>query len=78
MATITVSDELQTFIDSEILEHGFATASEYVSYLVRQEQKRRAKEQLGALLLGGAESGESLEITAEAWQNLRLKRVAGR
>jgi Arc/MetJ-type ribon-helix-helix transcriptional regulator len=74
MATITLSDELQAVVDAEVLENGFANAAEYLASLVRRDQKRRAKEQLGALLLGGVQAGEPLEITAEAWQNLRLKR----
>ncbi|WP_263384775.1 ribbon-helix-helix domain-containing protein [Granulicella arctica] len=76
MATILLSAELQAVIDAEVLENGFASPAEYLASLIRQDQKRRAKEQLGALLLGGVESGEPLEITAEAWQSLRIKRNA--
>ena len=74
MASVHLSDELQAVVDAEVLENGFASPAEYLASLIRQDQKRRAKEQLGALLLGGAESGEPHEITAEVWQNLRLKR----
>jgi Arc/MetJ-type ribon-helix-helix transcriptional regulator len=74
MATITLPDEIHAVITAEVHENGFASASDYIASLVRQDQKRRAKEQMGALLLGTTDSGEPLEITAEAWQNLRLTR----
>jgi len=74
MATIHLSDELQSVIDAEVLEHGYASPAEYLASLVRQDQKRRAKEQLGALLLGGVESGEPIEMTEESWQEMRLQR----
>ena len=78
MPDIILSEELKAIIDAEVLENGFVSPAEYITNLVRRDQKRRVKEQMGALLFDGAESGETPEITAEAWQNLRLKRNAER
>jgi antitoxin ParD1/3/4 len=73
MATITLPDELQTVVDAEVREHGFANAAEYLGTLVRQDQKRRAKEQLEALVIEGIDSGEPIEMTARSWRDLRLE-----
>jgi antitoxin ParD1/3/4 len=72
MATITLPDEIESVINTEVEQSGYASAGEYLTSLVRQDQKRRAKEQLEALVLGGINAGEPVEMTAEAWRELRL------
>jgi antitoxin ParD1/3/4 len=73
MAVITLPDEVQTVVDAEVRERGFANAAEYVTNLVRQDQKRRAKEQLEALVVEGIDSGDPIEMTAQTWRDLRLE-----
>ena len=70
--TVTLSDEIQSVVDAEVQEHGFATAADYLTSLVRQDQKRRAKQQLEAFVLEGIDSGDYVEMTADAWRDLRL------
>jgi antitoxin ParD1/3/4 len=72
MATIILSDELKTVIDAEVREHGFADAADYLTTLVRQDQKRRAKDKLEQYILEGIDSGNYVEMTAETWRELRL------
>ena len=72
MATVTLPDDLQTVIDAEVRAHGYADASEYLATLVRQEQKRLAKERLQAMIIEGMESGDPIEMTDEVWEDLRL------
>ena len=72
MALISLTDELQTVVDAEVIDHGYASAEEYLARLIRQDQKRRAKEQLEALVMEGINSGEAVEMTAQAWKDLRL------
>jgi len=70
--TVTLPDEIQSVVDAEVQEHGFTNAAEYLTTLVRQDQKRRAKEQLEAFVLEGINSGDYVEMTADAWRDLRL------
>jgi antitoxin ParD1/3/4 len=72
MATIILSDEIKTVIDAEVREHGFADAADYLTTLVRQDQKRRAKDKLEQYILEGIDSGNYVEMTAETWRELRL------
>ena len=70
--TLTLPNEIQVIVDAAVHEHGFANAAEYLTSLVRQDQKRRAKEQIEALMLAGINSGDDVELTADAWRDLRL------
>jgi antitoxin ParD1/3/4 len=72
MATIILPDEIQSVIDAEVREHGFADAADYLATLVRQDQKRRAKDELEQYILEGIDSGDYVEMTAETWRDLRL------
>ena len=72
MATITIPEEVQLVVDAEVREGGYADATEYLTRLVRQDQKRRAKEELEAFVLEGIDSGDPMEMTAQAWRDLRL------
>ena len=70
MATLNVSlpDALQEFVESQVAEGGYATASEYIYTLVREAQKQKARERVEALLLEGMNSGEPIEVNAEYWK----------
>ena len=72
MATIILPDEIQSLIDAEVREHGFADAADYLATLVRQDQKRRAKDELEQYILEGIDSGDYVEMTTETWRELRL------
>ncbi len=73
MAVLVLPDEIQQVVEAEVRERGYADATEYVTRLIRQDQKRRAREQLEALVLEGVDSGDPVEMTAQAWRDLRLE-----
>lgn len=78
MATLNISlpDSMRTFVDQQVAQGGYSTASEYIRELVRAEQKRAAQQRLESLLLEGVESlesGRSTEISPEWWANKRAK-----
>ena len=55
---------------------GYSTPSEDVRELIRDEQKRRAKEKLDSLLLEGLNSGDSIPMDAAFWSDLRQEALA--
>jgi len=69
--TISLSASMKEFIDAQLGENGYSTASEYISALIREEQKRQAEDKLEALLLEGLESGPPIEVTPEFWEKKR-------
>lgn len=79
MATLNISlpDAMRDFVEQEVTSGHYSSASEYLRQLIREDQKRRARERLERLLLEGLESGEPVEVTPEWWERKRalLKQV---
>ncbi len=71
MATMNISlpDALREYVEAEVREGGYSTASEYFRQLLREDQKRRAQERLEALLLDGLES-PAATMTSDDWADL--------
>ena len=67
---ISLHDETKAFVDSEIAAEGFATASEYLRSLVREAQRRRAKQALDAKLVEVLAEGPGTPMTAEEWASI--------
>ncbi|HEV3165607.1 MAG TPA: type II toxin-antitoxin system ParD family antitoxin [Isosphaeraceae bacterium] len=72
MTTVNISlpDEMKAFIEAQVAQEGYASASEYLRALIREAQKRRAKQELEAKLLDGLQS-PATEMTAADWAGLR-------
>ncbi|WP_019500636.1 type II toxin-antitoxin system ParD family antitoxin [Pseudanabaena sp. PCC 6802] len=77
MTTLNISlpDAMKEFIQEQTKAEGYSTASEYLRHLVRQEQKRVAQAKLDAMLLEGLNSGESIEINDEWWEQMKASLV---
>jgi antitoxin ParD1/3/4 len=67
---ISLPQELKNYIEQQT-QQGYSTPSEYVRELIREDQKRRAKEKLDALLMEGLNSGPPLAADAQFWEELR-------
>lgn len=77
MTTLNISlpESMRDFISEQVAKGGYSTASEYIRHLLRQELERVTKTQLETLLLEGLDSGESIEITDEWWEQKRTELV---
>jgi antitoxin ParD1/3/4 len=69
--TLSLSASMKEFIDAQVAENGYSTASEYICALIRADQKRQAEEKLEALLIEGLDSGPPIEVTPEFWEKKR-------
>lgn len=72
MTTINISlpDEMKEFIETQVSHEGYTSASEYLCTLIREAQKRQARQELEAKLLEGLHSSAS-EMTDTDWSALR-------
>ena len=66
---ISVPDEMKAFVEAQMAEEGYASASEYLRALIRDAQKRRAKQVLEAKLLEGLH-GPAVELTRDEWKSM--------
>lgn len=78
MTTMNISlpEEMKSFIDAQLAREGYASASEYVRALIRDAQKRQARQDLEAKLLEGLH-GPAAEMTREDWESLRREASEG-
>lgn len=67
---ISLPDPLKEFVDHQIADGRYSSASEYIRELIRGDEKRKAEERLEALLLEGLESEES-ELTKKDFEDIR-------
>ena len=73
---ISLPDIEKAFVDEQVAEGDYASASDYVAALIHAQAKAKAQEKLEALLLAGLE-GEDIEWTDANWDELR-SRIAKR
>ena len=72
---VSLPEELKEYVEART-KTGYSTPSEYVRELIREDQKRLAKEKLDALLLEGLSSGDSLPADAKFWNELKKEALA--
>ncbi|MFN0167942.1 MAG: type II toxin-antitoxin system ParD family antitoxin [Bryobacteraceae bacterium] len=72
---ISLPEDLKEFCEAQT-KHGYSTPSEYVRELIREDQRRRAKEKLDAMLLEGLTSGDPIPVNAEFWNELNGEALA--
>lgn len=73
MAALNISlpKSMKDYVEAQVREGGYSTPSEYVRALLREDQKRKARQMLETLLLEGVNSGQPIELTAEYWNRKR-------
>lgn len=72
MTTMNISlpDEMKAFVETEMTQEGYASASEYLRALIRDAQKRKAKQALEAKFREALESGPATPMTRDDWDEL--------
>lgn len=68
---LELSSLLKRFADRRAEQGGFGSLGEYVRELIRLDQRQFAQSLLETELITGVESGESQEMTADEWDELR-------
>ncbi|MEP7300024.1 MAG: type II toxin-antitoxin system ParD family antitoxin [Caldimonas sp.] len=66
---------MKEFVDGQIAQGRYSSASEYVRELIRADEKRKAEEQLETKLLEGLNSAEA-ELTTADWTAIRQEALA--
>ena len=72
---ISLPEPLKRFVDGQIEQGRYSSVSEYMRELIRDDEKRKAQEQLETLLLEGLQ-GEAQTMTPEDWSVLRKDALA--
>ena len=78
---ISLPAPLKRWVEQQVEERGYSTASEFVRAVLRREQEQALRAAVDARLLQAIDSGKSTPMTADDWQRIRkegLKRSRGR
>jgi len=73
---ISVPDEMKKFVETQMAQEGYASASEYLRALIREAQKRRAKQEIEAKLLDGLQ-GPAVKMTRNDWDSIEREAREG-
>ncbi len=74
---ISLPDEMQAFVEAQMATEGYASASEYLRALIREAQKRQAKQALEAKFREALDSGPATPMSKEDWAALRREALEG-
>ena len=77
MTTMNISlpEDMKAFIESQMSQEGYASASEYLRTLIRDDQRRRARHALETKLLEGLQ-GPSTIMNREDWDSIEQEAQA--
>lgn len=75
MTTMNLSlpDELNSFVEAQSAQEGHASAEDYVRSLIREAQKRQARQELEARLREAIETGPATPLTRADWDDLERR-----
>ncbi len=68
---ISLPAPLKLWIEQQVDERGYSTASEFVRDVMRREQEQAARSAIDARLVAAIDSGESTPMTANDWRRIR-------
>ena len=74
---ISLPDEMKAFVEAQMATEGYASASEYLRDLMREAQKRQAKQAIEAKFREALESGPATPMTKEDWAARRREALEG-
>ncbi len=70
---ISLTDDMKAFIEAQVAEEGFASASEYLQAVLRDARMRKARKNLEAKLEEALAEGPPEPMTREDWDSLERK-----
>ena len=75
MSTLNISlpEAMKRFVEEQVRRGQYASASDYIRALVRDDQKRQAQDELEAKLLEALDSNDLEAVTPEFFDKLRAR-----
>ena len=68
---ISLPESMRTYIEEQIKNGDYGTASEYIRDLIRRDRASREQNKLKSLLFEGLNSGEATLMTENDWADIR-------
>jgi antitoxin ParD1/3/4 len=68
---IALPKPMKVFVQSQVVQRGYSSASEYIRELIRADQDERVWTALESEILKGLQSGKPTPMTQEDWKTIR-------
>src|SRR5947208_4170556 len=68
---ISLPKSTKNFVDSQVAEGGYRSASDFVRNLIEERKRNRARGKVDALLREGLESSRATPMTPRDWDDIR-------
>jgi antitoxin ParD1/3/4 len=65
---ICLPEPINAFVESEVVDGGFGSASEYICALIQEAQRRKTAEAFEAILMAGLDPADASRLTAAQWE----------
>jgi len=70
---IALPPAMKSFVQEQVTDGGYSSASEYIRRLIREDQQRKAREEIDRKLLEALDSGPATAWTPEDLQELKRR-----
>jgi antitoxin ParD1/3/4 len=73
---ISLPEGMKAWVEEQVVNRGYATPSEYIRELLREDQKRKVRDEIDQKLLNALDSGEPRDFTDSDWERIRRRVLA--
>ena len=70
---ISLTKSQREFVEAQVAEGRYGSASEFIQTLIEESQKQKAREKVETLLQEGLNSGPATPMTREDWEELKQR-----
>ncbi len=74
---IALPEDMKAFIEAQVAEEGYASASEYLQAILRDARMRKARKNLEAKLDEALAEGPPEPMTREDWESIEREAIEG-
>lgn len=68
---VSLPPDLKKWVDAQVKEGGYGTASEYLRDVLRRARDRKQRRQIDAMLVEAVRSGATIEMDDADWDSIR-------
>jgi antitoxin ParD1/3/4 len=68
---VSLPADLKQWVDQQVKEGGYGTASEYLRDVLRRARERKQRRQIDAMLVEAVQSGATIEMDDADWTSIR-------
>jgi antitoxin ParD1/3/4 len=68
---VSLPADLKRWVDQQVEEGGYGTASEYLRDVLRRARERKQRRQIDAMLVEAVQAGATIEMDDADWSSIR-------